>query len=516
MANPPASNPAYTQVIDLTSSATRKRKQAEAKERLQSESSELDPLPVSDLPERVQAAVAAIGWPSLMPVQQQAMPYLLEGRDLIVQSRTGSGKTGGFLLPLFERLDPDLRAAQALIMTPTRELARQIHDEFQRMRGDSPLDSALIYGGVKYQPQIKAIKDGIPVLIGTPGRLLDHLERRTLSLEHLKVLILDEADEMLSMGFYPSMRRLKGYLPSKARQSMMFSATMPPKVQALSREFLTEPDFISLSAGNETVDAIDYRYYVVPPMEKDRALARIIEMDNPDSAIIFANTKREVEYVTRFLQNFGHDADAITGDLNQRARERVMKRIRTGQLRFMVATDVAARGIDISDLSHVFMYDVPNDQENFVHRSGRTARAGKSGTAIILITPTERNTLIRIGLKFDADLMEHDLPTEDDVTERIGERLTVMLEDKLRDKSNLEKERLDRFTPLIQELTNETPELLALLLDELYHASMHAPENPDEPSALDDKVEPRQKSRPRSRSRGRGRGKKGGDKKSDD
>jgi ATP-dependent RNA helicase DeaD len=267
---------------------------------------------------------------------------------------------------------------------------------------------------------------------------------------------------------------MKRFLP-RERKSYMFSATIPPRVRSLAREFLNEPGFLSLSVGQVSVDEIEHRYYVVDPMEKDRILVRLFEMENPDSAIIFVNTKRDVGYLAQFLKNYGYDASEISGDLDQRARERVMDRIRRGDLRYLVATDVAARGIDISDLSHVFMYDVPQDPEYFVHRSGRTARAGKTGVSLVLASPAEKNLLLRITRKFDVDIEEHTVPTSEEVEARTAERVTVQLEDKFREKTNLDIERLQKFVPLVEQLAAEEPEILAMLVDELYQRFHNVP-----------------------------------------
>ena len=462
----------YTNIIDLTSKAQADRRS----ERTQSSFSEPDPalppLDISELSQDVGSAVIAAGWKELMPVQKMSIPYLLAGKDLVVQSRTGSGKTGAFLLPLFELLDSTDRSVQALVLSPTRELARQIYEEFQRIQPDQALEAALIYGGVRYGPQLDALKRGVQLVVGTPGRILDHLQQGNLNLKKVRMLILDEADEMLSMGFYPDMRKLRGYL-AEDRQSCMFSATIPSRVRNLASEFLSEPGFLSLSVGNVSVEEIEHRYFRVDAMQKDRVLVRLIELENPESAIIFSNTKREVEYLGTFLQNSGYDAAIISGDLSQKARETVMKRVRDGSLKYLVATDVAARGIDISDLSHVFMYDVPQDREYYIHRSGRTARAGKSGTALVLTTIDDHRELLAIGHRYGIKMTESDVPAEDDVTQRVTERLTVVLESKLRDRTNLERERLKRFLPLAEDLAQEEPALLAMMLDDLYHAHLH-------------------------------------------
>ncbi len=474
MADNEDSKKPYTTVIDLTRRAQRERqrdKDIEAMREMEA-SAPVEPLA---LPERIEAAMSAAGWNSLMPVQQKTMPYILEGADLIVQSRTGSGKTGAFLLPLFELLDSSKDVTQAIILTPTRELARQIHSEFERMKlatsETNEMRGVLVYGGVNYGPQIKGLKEGAHVVIGTPGRILDHLNRGTFDLKELEYLIFDEADEMLSMGFYPDMRELKRYLP-RDRHSYMFSATIPPKVRSMAREFLNEPQFVSLSAGHESVETLEYRYYVVDQMEKDRLLVRLFELENPESAIVFVNTKREVEYLTKFLKNYGFDADAISGDLNQKAREEAMERTKKGEIRFLIATDVAARGIDISDLSHVFMFDVPQDPEYFIHRSGRTARAGKAGVAIVLATVEDQANLLRAASHYGVDIEKRPLPTDDEVSTRVSERLTVILENKMRDRTNLERERARQFIPLIKELATEEPELLAMFVDDLYRESL--------------------------------------------
>ncbi|PSQ92750.1 MAG: ATP-dependent helicase [Bacteroidetes bacterium SW_4_67_19] len=472
---PTASEPAassYFESIDLT---TRGQKQAkrESGQFLKEPDPALDSITSEDLPDIVYQAFRAMGWTELMPVQQKAIPYLLEGRELIVQARTGTGKTGAFLLPLFEVLRTEERHPQVLILAPTRELARQIHHEFD-------------YGGVSYEPQLKALRGGAQVIIGTPGRILDHLESGNFSLEQAEMFVLDEADEMLSMGFYPAMQDIKEHLPEN-RKSYMFSATVPAKVRSLGREFLDDPGFLSLSSGHESVEDIDHRYYLVGKMDKDRALLELIEHENPDSALIFANTKREVRYLAQFLQNQGQNADQISGDLSQKDREKAMQRIRDGELRFLVATDVAARGIDITDLSHVFIYDIPQDREYYIHRSGRTARAGQTGVAITLATLEDEHELERIAQRYGVDLHRHELPSEEEVDERVDERLTVALEERRRNLPDEKRERMERFVPLAEELAREEPELFAMLLDDVYVEHVqHAPAGPEpdtEPNA---------------------------------
>jgi len=333
----------------------------------------LPEITLAELPEALRTAAAKAGWNKLMPVQAKAIPYMLAGRDLMVQSRTGSGKTGAFLLPILKRINPKKDGCQAMVLVPTRELAQQVGKEAELLGATTGVRSIAIYGGVKYGPQLDALQKGVHLIIGTPGRILDHLLRRTLRLDDLAVLVFDEADRMLSMGFYPDMRELQRYLPQRQINGYMFSATFPSSVMRLAYEFLANPEFLSLSRDRVHVAAAEHVYYITPVLKRDRSLVRLIETENPASAIIFCNTKNAVHYVATVLQRFGYDADEISSDLNQQDRDRVLNRVRAGELRFLVATDVAARGIDIPDLSHVFQYEPPEDPESYIHRAGRTS-----------------------------------------------------------------------------------------------------------------------------------------------
>ncbi len=462
----------YTKTVDLTSRGLRSEKEQEAQRQFPPPEPPLPPATKDTLPPASRTAFDASGWSSLMPVQASVIPYMLDGRNMIVQSRTGSGKTGAFLLPLFDSLNPALPHTQALTVTPTRELARQIHGEFERMNVNKALRSALVYGGVGYSAQNKALAGGAHLVIGTPGRLLDHLRRGTFTLENLTTLILDEADEMLSMGFLPAMQELRDYLPA-ARRSYMFSATMPPRVRALGRMFLHAASFLSLSEDRISVDTIQHRYYRTDQIPKERCLIRLLEVENPPSAIIFANTRYEVGFVAAVLSNYGLVAAALSGDFTQGKRERTMQRLRSGRLRILVATDVAARGIDVSELSHVIQYEVPNQKESYIHRTGRTARAGRAGTAITLATFEEESRLQAIARFYSLDIERRPLPTEKETTARMLARTTEVLEGILRGKSNLERERLQRFIPWVKALAAKEPELLAMLVDDVQHRRAH-------------------------------------------
>ena len=425
----------------------------------------------------MQAAAARSGWPALMPVQARAIPYLRAGRDVMIQARTGSGKTGAFLLPLLELLNGQSATTQALILVPTRELARQVWQEAETICGGAGLRTVAVYGGVGYGAQMDALKAGAQVVVGTPGRVLDHLLRRSLNLDHLRVLIFDEADRMLSMGFYPDMKRVQRYLPDRPLNTAMFSATFPAYVMRTAEEFLRKPEFISLSRDHVHVSDTEHVFYTVPGMDKDRSLIRIIEIENPGSAIIFCNTKIKVSYVATVLQRFGYDADALSADLSQSERERVLERVRKGTLRLLIATDVAARGLDIPDLSHVIQYEPPDDLEAYIHRAGRTGRAGATGTAISLVTAVERFELDRIAKRFSIPLHERPLPTDEEVEAVVAQRTTALLEARLRDRDKLQTERSRRFVTLARSLAESEEELalIAMLLDDYYQAAQHSP-----------------------------------------
>jgi ATP-dependent RNA helicase DeaD len=465
--------------------------------------SALPEVKLKDLSEPLRAAVARASWTKLMPVQSRAIPYLLAGRDLMVQSRTGSGKTGAFLLPILERIDPKRDTCQAMVLAPTRELARQVAEEAKVLAGDSGMRTAVVYGGVAYGPQLKAFRQGAHLVVGTPGRILDHLLKRNLSLRHLRVLVFDEADRMLSMGFYPDMKAIQRHLPKGRILGCMFSATFPAHVKRLAEEFLVKPEFLSLSRDHVHVTDVEHVYYVVPRMDKDRSLVRIIEIENPPSALIFCNTRARVHYVTAVLQRFGYDADELSSDLTQNAREKIMARVRKGQLRFLVATDVAARGIDLPDLSHVIIYEPPDDFELYIHRAGRTGRAGAGGVAISLVDVMEEMTLSRIAKRYDIDMQEWSLPSDEDVQAIVSERVTALLEARLRDRDRLKSERMRRFEPLLGEFqqTEEGMALLTMLVDDYYQEMLHAP--PPQPPTVQPEPKPKGKRRSRRRRGGR-------------
>ncbi|MBN2045672.1 MAG: DEAD/DEAH box helicase [Anaerolineales bacterium] len=438
------------------------------------------PLPeitIDQMPAVMQKAVAQVGWSELMPVQKKAIPYFRAGVDLMVQAQTGSGKTGAFILPILELVDTNKKACQALILVPTRELAQQVARDATALAAGTNFGVVSVYGGSSYKPQIEAFKEGVQLVVGTPGRILDHLIKRNLKLDDLRILVFDEADRMMSMGFFEDMLRVQEFLPDRPVQTGMFSATFPAQVMHLTSYFLEEPEFISLSRETIYVEDTEHVFYLMPGMEKDRALVRIIEMENPQQTLIFCNTKDRVFYVARVLQRFGFNADQLSSDLSQSARDEVLNRLREGRLRFLVATDVAARGIDIPDLSHVIQYEPPEDLEAYIHRAGRTGRAGASGTAIMLVNYNEERQLTRIGAHYKIEFTERKLPQDEDVENLVSQRLIGQLEAKLRHRDRLQIERMQRFLPLVKELAEDEEgiSLLAMLLDDTYHEWMHHP-----------------------------------------
>ncbi len=465
-----------------------------------------NPLPeiiFDELPEALREAVQRSKWTKLMPVQARAIPYLLAKRDMIVQARTGSGKTGAFLLPMLERLDPKRDETQALILVPTRELARQVSHEAEVICGPVGLRTAAVYGGVGYGPQISALKAGAHIVVGTPGRVLDHLLKRNLSLDKLRMLIFDEADRMLSMGFYPDMVEMKRYLPDRHVNTCMFSATFPYSVMRAAQAFIAEPEFITLSSDHIHVTEVDHVYYKVPGMDKDRSLVRLIEVENPENALIFCNTKDRVHYVNVVLQRFGYDADEISSALSQAQREQVLARVRSGTLRFLVATDVAARGLDIPELSYVIQYEPPDEVENYIHRAGRTGRAGAGGVAVTLVNAMEKPLLDRIARQFEIDIEERIIPSDEDVANVVAERLTALLEARLRDRDKLQAERSQRFIPLARELAEQEDELpiITMLLDDYYQKMLHPTvERPKGEARPDRKSQPKRRPDNRRRS----------------
>ncbi|MCY0884347.1 MAG: DEAD/DEAH box helicase [Firmicutes bacterium] len=390
-------------------------------------------------------ALEEMGFEEPSPIQLASIPLIRAGRDLIGQAQTGTGKTAAFGIPIVEGLDHRSHKVQALVLTPTRELAIQVAEEITRIGRYAGVKVVPIYGGQSYDRQIRALEHGSQVAIGTPGRVLDHIRRGTLNLSAVKVLVLDEADEMLDMGFIEDVEEILNNVPAE-RQTLLFSATVPDPVARLARRYLNNPEHINISPERVTVPQIDQIYYEVREHEKVDALSRILDMEGAERTIIFCRTKKRVDELTEALQARGYGAEALHGDLNQVQRNRVMKRFREGGSEILVATDVAARGLDIENVTHVINYDLPQDSETYVHRIGRTGRAGRSGTAISLIHPREFRQLRQMERILRIRLQRRPLPTPEDVAEKQREILKNRLAEEV------ERGVLPEYQELVMEL----------------------------------------------------------------
>ena len=369
------------------------------------------------LPANVLAAVKKVGFETPSPIQAQTIPVLMEGHDVVGLAQTGTGKTAAFALPILSRIDLDVRKPQALVLAPTRELALQVADSFQSFASSlGGIHVLPIYGGQAYGIQLSGLRRGAQIIVGTPGRVIDHLEKGSLDISDLRFLVLDEADEMLNMGFQEDVERILADTPED-KQVALFSATMPNGIRRIAREYLREPREISVKSETRTNTNITQRYLSVAHRNKLDALTRILEVTEFEAMIMFVRTKHETEELAEKLRARGFSAAAINGDIAQAQRERTVDQLKDGRLDILVATDVAARGLDVERISHVLNYDIPNDTESYVHRIGRTGRAGRSGEAILFVTPRERRMLRSIERATNAPLNEMDLPTVDEVNE---------------------------------------------------------------------------------------------------
>lgn len=372
-----------------------------------------------NLNKKVYQAISDMGFEEPSPIQVQCIPKVLEGLDVIGQAQTGTGKTAAFGIPLVE-LVVTTKQVQALILTPTRELAIQVAGEMRKIAKYKRVKTLPIYGGQSIGSQIRALQQGVHVVIGTPGRVLDHLRRGTLKLDKIRTVVLDEADEMLDMGFIEDIESILRETPSD-RQTLLFSATMPPEVKRLSARYMKEPVNVTINRGEVTVPLIEQVFYKVLERTKLESLCRIVDSEEVELGIIFCRTKRGVDELSDALISRGYLADGLHGDLSQAQRDRVMRKFRTNDIQLLIATDVAARGIDVENVTHVINYDVPQDPESYVHRIGRTGRAGKKGLALTLVTPPEFKMLKLIEKETKAKLVAREVPSLADVAERQAE-----------------------------------------------------------------------------------------------
>ena len=370
------------------------------------------------LSEALLKVLAEVGYESPSPIQAATIPHLLGGRDVLGQAQTGTGKTAAFALPILSQIDLTQTKPQALVLAPTRELGIQVAEAFQRYAAHMPGFHVLpVYGGQPYGPQLSALRRGVHVVVGTPGRIIDHLEKGSLDLSLLKNLVLDEADEMLRMGFIDDVEAILKKMPA-VRQTALFSATMPHAIRRIAQTYLKDPVEVTIEAKTRTAENIRQRSWEVSGLHKLDALTRILEAEPFDAMIVFARTKQATDELAEKLQARGFSAASINGDVAQAQRERTIEQLKNGKIDILVATDVAARGLDVDRISHVVNYDVPYDTESYVHRIGRTGRAGRSGDAILFVTPREKGMLRAIERATRQPIEEMQLPSVEAVNDK--------------------------------------------------------------------------------------------------
>jgi ATP-dependent RNA helicase DeaD len=430
------------------------------------------------------------------PIQAQAIPHLLSGRDVVGQAQTGTGKTAAFALPLLEQIDVSNRSLQALVLTPTRELALQVYQSIKLFNNDRRLQTLTVYGGQSIDRQVSRLRRGVHLVVGTPGRVLDLLGRGDMNLKSLNWLVLDEADEMLNMGFIKDVETILGQAPAE-RQTAFFSATMEPAVRELSAKFLRSPVTVTIEQPKAAPNRINQLAYLIPRgWTKARALQPILELEDPESALIFVRTRRAAAELTRQLQAAGHSVDEYHGDLSQSQRERLLLRFRQRQVRWVVATDIAARGLHVEDLTHVINYDLPDSVESYVHRIGRTGRAGKEGMALSLIHPLDKRKLKDIERHIRQKLEWGNIPTRAEIEAHYIDKL----KDQVRDA--LTGERMASFLPIVSQLSEEEfePRMIAAAALQMAYDQTRPSWMRVEPDSSDDSPKPK-----RSRSRHSGK-----------
>ncbi|WP_027001023.1 DEAD/DEAH box helicase [Eisenibacter elegans] len=383
------------------------------------------------LSSEVQQALQTMGFSAPSPIQAQAIPFALEGRDLLGQAQTGTGKTAAFAIPTLENIDTTLPYVQALVLCPTRELALQVSEEFGKIGQYIPRLSVLaVYGGESIDRQIRGIKRGAQIIVGTPGRVIDHLKRGTLQIDQLRTIVLDEADEMLNMGFVDEIESILRFAPED-RQTLLFSATMPEAIMRLTKKYQRDPEIVKVIPQNLTANRIEQTYFPVREAYKAELLIRLIEVNDVKIGVIFCNTKQRVDELVATLQARGYMAEGLHGDLTQMTRTVVMNKFRQGIVNLLVATDVAARGIDVDDVEVVFNYDIPHDPEYYVHRIGRTGRAGKSGKAFSFVERYDVRNLKNIERYARAPIVKGEIPTVAEVQKRRQARFLLQCKEEM-------------------------------------------------------------------------------------
>jgi len=449
-------------------------------------------------------AVKAAGFVKPSPIQEQAIPFVIDGRDIVGQAHTGTGKTAAFGLPALSNMKMKKDSGvELLVITPTRELATQVSDELFKYGRNMGARTVTVYGGSSYKRQLDLIERGASVVVATPGRLLDILKRGMLTNFNPSTVVLDEADEMLDMGFLDDINEIFSYLPSN-RQTLLFSATMPKPIKLLAERILENPEFISITKGETTNSDIAQEYYVIEESERDDAIIRLMDSEETKKAVVFCRTKSEVDRLSNVLSNAGYLANGLHGDMEQRQRETVIKGFKQNSVKVLVATDVASRGIHVDNISHVFNYHIPFDPESYVHRIGRTGRAGTKGKAITLLTPLEFKELQRIKNKVGTTMKLAFVPSKHDLKENGLKNVVKNIEehsiyDEAHKVLDMLKQDIDEETMLIK--------LISMILDK---QSVAGPNQIGIPADRLDDILERAAKRGDSRGRGRGRGNGGG------
>lgn len=414
-----------------------------------------------NLSKEIIRAVEDMGFEEATPIQAQTISRLMEGRDITGQSQTGSGKTSAFGIPCIENIDVDDKSLQAVILSPTRELAIQICEEFRKLlKYKDNIKVVPVYGGQPIDRQINALRKGVQIVVGTPGRIMDHMKRHTLKMKNVKMVVLDEADEMLDMGFREDIEKILSKMPEQ-RQTVLFSATMPDEILSLSKQYQISPEFVKVERKELTVPSITQKYLELKERTKIEAVSRLVDMYCPELTMVFCNTKKRVDEVVDQLQGRGYNAEGLHGDMKQLQRDAVMKKFRNGATEILVATDVAARGIDVDDVELVINYDVPSDAEYYVHRIGRTGRAGREGMAYTLVVGKEVYRLKDIMKYTNKKIKLGHLPSVTDINEaRINKYLEQI-------RTEIEENHLSMYINIVEKLQNEdysTMDIAAALL----------------------------------------------------
>jgi ATP-dependent RNA helicase DeaD len=433
-----------------------------------------------DLSAQTLASLEAMGYKVPTEVQHETIPRALGGKDLVVQSRTGTGKTAAFGIPIVERIDGSRDEVQAVVLAPTRELALQVAREVAEIGRGRGVKVESVYGGDSMERQLEGIRAGAHVIVGTPGRVLDHLRRKTLRFDAVRTLILDEADRMLDMGFAVEMGQIMEFVPAE-RQTLLFSATIPLGIRGLIYHYLSDPEWVLLSEDQIYVKEVQHLYCLTPKLHKEATLYKLLEYENPASSMIFCNTREETRFVYTFLLGKGLPAAMLSSDLPQRKRERVMAGFRAGEIRHLVTTDVASRGIDIEDLSHVFVFSTPDSPEQYIHRAGRTGRVGKSGRAISLVSAMDLMNFNRLVKRYHVEVAELAVPSDEEVQARKMERIVTRL---AAEGQTLPLDDYAEFSPIGRRLAEHEhrDRILALLLRRYFQAPPAEPED-EEPGA---------------------------------